>query len=230
MMKVFHFTHIGNRDVNQDYVTHKILNDDCAVFVLADGMGGYSSGEIAAKVVADAIVEYADQHLNEVSPTRLLKQAIAYANDELYVKRLALGYKEMGCVIVCLFIVNDKAYIAWLGDSRIYVFRNGALIFQSEDHSLVNELKGSRTLKPQDFQRLSAIVTRSIMGTEDLDPIDVYELTTEQGDVFLLCSDGIHKEMIVEKLIRLNDEELQNHLELFSSSFDDNATLVKVTL
>ncbi|MBO6250024.1 MAG: serine/threonine-protein phosphatase [Muribaculaceae bacterium] len=230
MMKVLHFTHIGNRDVNQDYVTHKILNDDCAVFVLADGMGGYSSGEIAAKVVADAIVEYADQHLNEVSPTRLLKQAIAYANDELYVKRLALGYKEMGCVIVCLLIINDKAFITWLGDSRIYVFRNGVLIFQSEDHSLVNEIKGARTLKPQDFERLSAVVTRSIMGTDELDPVDVYELATEHEDTFFLCSDGIHKEMIVEKLIKLNDEELQNHLELFSNSFDDNATLLKVKL
>ncbi|MBO4721345.1 MAG: serine/threonine-protein phosphatase [Muribaculaceae bacterium] len=229
-MKVFSFTHTGNRDVNQDYVTSKILDENSAVFVLADGMGGYSSGEIAAKVVADAITEYTDQHLNEVAPAKVLKQAISYANDELYVKRLALGYKEMGCVIVCLLIVNDKAYIAWLGDSRIYVFRNGTLLFQSEDHSLINELKSSRTLKPQDFERLSAIVTKCVMGTEELDQVDVYELTTEQGDTFFLCSDGIHKEMIVEKLIRLNEEELQNHLEIFSSSFDDNATLLKVTL
>ena len=229
-MKVFSFTHTGNRDVNQDYVTSKILDENSAVFVLADGMGGYSSGEIAAKVVADAITEYTDQHLNEVAPAKVLKQAISYANDELYVKRLALGYKEMGCVIVCLLIVNDKAYIAWLGDSRIYVFRNGTLLFQSEDHSLINELKSSRTLKPQDFERLSAIVTKCFMGTEELDQVDVYELTTEQGDTFFLCSDGIHKEMIVEKLIRHNEEELQNHLEIFSSSFDDNATLLKVTL
>ena len=229
-MKVFNFTHKGNRDVNQDYATSKVLKDNNHIFILADGMGGYSSGEIAAKVVADAIAEYADQHFGEVTPNKLLKQAIAYANDELYVKRLALGHKEMGAVIVCLLIVKKKAYIAWLGDSRIYVFRDGMEIFQSEDHSLVNELKGSRTLKPQDFQRLSAIVTRCIMGTDKLDPIDVYELTTEQGDTLFLCSDGIHKEMIVEKLIRLSDEELIKHLELFSSSFDDNATLIKVEL
>ena len=229
-MEIFNFTHKGKREVNQDYATSKILNDNAAVFILADGMGGYSYGEIAAKVVADAVVEYADQHLEEFSPTKLLKQAISYANDELYIKRLALGCKEMGCVIVCLLVINDKALVAWLGDSRIYVFRNGSLMFQSEDHSLVNELKGSRTLKPHDFERLSAIVTRSIMGTEKLDPFDVYELTIEQGDVFILCSDGIHKEMIVEKLIRLNDEELQKHIEIFSNDFDDNATLLKVTI
>lgn len=229
-MKVFNFTHKGMRDVNQDYATSKILNDAAAVFVLADGMGGYSYGEIAAKVVTEAVVEYADQHFGEVSPVRLLKQAIAYANDELYIKRLTLGCKEMGCVIVSLFVVNDKAYIAWLGDSRIYVFRNGTLVFQSEDHSLVNELKDARTLRPQDFEHLSAVVTRSIMGTEEMDPIDVFEMTTEQDDVFILCSDGIHKEMIVEKLIRLNDEELQKHIELFSNEFEDNATLIKVTI
>ena len=182
-MQVFSFTHIGNRTVNQDYATSKVLKDNNHIFILADGMGGYSSGEIAAKVVADAIAEYADQHFGEVTPNKLLKQAIAYANDELYVKRLALGHKEMGAVIVCLLIVKKKAYIAWLGDSRIYVFRDGMEIFQSE-----------------------------------------------QGDTFFLCSDGIHKEMIVEKLIRLSDEELIKHLELFSSSFDDNATLIKVEL
>ena len=229
-MKVFNFTHKGNREVNQDYATSKILNDNSHVFILADGMGGYSSGEIAAKVVADAIAEYSDQHFNEFSPIKLLKKAITYANDELYIKRLALGYKEMGCVIVCLLLVNDKAYIAWLGDSRIYVFRNGTEIFQSEDHSLINEVKGSRTLKPHDFQRLSAIVTRCLMGTDQLDPIDVYELTTEPGDIFFLCSDGIHKELMVEALLNKDDEELLHHLEIYSSDFDDNATLIKVTI
>lgn len=229
-MQVFSFTHIGNRTVNQDYATSKTLNDNSHIFILADGMGGYSSGEVAAKVVADAIAEYADQHLNEISPIKLLKQAIAYANDELYIKRLALGYKEMGAVIVSLLIIDEKAYIAWLGDSRIYIFRNGMEIFQSEDHSLINEIKGSRTLKPQDIERLSPIVTRCLMGTEKLDPIDVYELSTEAGDLFFMCSDGIHKEIMVDRLLNLDDNELKNHLEKLSSEFDDNATLIKVVI
>lgn len=229
-MEVFNFTNKGNRDVNQDYATSKILNDKTAVFVLADGMGGYSYGEVAAKVVADAIAEYVDQHLNELTPVKLLKQAISYSNDELYVKRLSLACKEMGCVIVCLLIIEDKAYIAWLGDSRIYIFRNGMEIFQSEDHSLLNEVKGAKTLKPRDFERLSAVVTRSVMGTEKLDAIDIYELATIEGDVFFLCSDGIHKELVVERLINKSNKELQNFLDGFSNNFDDNATLIKVTI
>jgi len=229
-MTVYSFTDKGNREVNQDYATSKTLNDNSAIFILADGMGGYSYGDVAAKVVAEAIAEYIEQHLNEASPVKVLKQSISYANDELYVKRLTLGCKEMGCVIVCLLIVDDKAYIAWLGDSRIYVFRNGVEVFQSEDHSLVNELRHTRTLKNQDFDRLSAIVTRSIMGTDELDPIDVYELTTEVGDVFFLCSDGIHKEMMVERMVNYNDDELQEYLDYHSRLFDDNATLIKVTI
>lgn len=229
-MELFNFTHKGNRDVNQDYATSKILNDKAAIFILADGMGGYSNGEVAAKVVADAIAEYVDQHLNELTPVKLLKQAISYSNDELYVKRLSLACKEMGCVIVCLLIIEDKAYIAWLGDSRIYIFRNGMEIFQSEDHSLLNEVKGANTLKPRDFERLSAIVTRSVMGTEKLDAIDIYELATNEGDVFFLCSDGIHKELVVERLINKSNKELQNFLDGFSNNFDDNATLMKVTI
>ena len=229
-MTVYSFTDKGNREVNQDYATSKTLNDNSAIFILADGMGGYSYGDVAAKVVAEAIAEYIEQHLNEASPIKVLKQSISYANDELYVKRLTLGCKEMGCVIVCLLIVDDKAYIAWLGDSRIYVFRNGVEVFQSEDHSLVNELRHTRTLKNQDFDRLSAIVTRSIMGTDELDPIDVYELTTEAGDGFSLCSDGSHKEMMVERMVNYNDDELQEYLDYHSRLFDDNATLIKVTI
>lgn len=227
-MTVFNFTDKGNREVNQDYATSKTLNDNSAVFILADGMGGYSYGEVAAKVVADAIVEYADQHLNDLSPIKLLKQAVAYANDELYVKRLTLGCQEMGCVIVCLLLVNDKAYITWLGDSRIYIFRNGTEIFRSEDHSLINELKRSRTLKRRNLEELEAIVTKAVMGTDELDSVDVYELETEKGDVFYLCSDGIHKELMIERLLNMDDTELKSYLEDFSSNFNDNATLMRV--
>lgn len=227
-MNVFNFTDKGNREVNQDYATSKTLNDNSTVFILADGMGGYSYGEVAAKVVADAIVEYADQHLNDLSPIKLLKQAVAYANDELYVKRLTLGCQEMGCVIVCLLLVNDKAYIAWLGDSRIYIFRNGTEIFRSEDHSLINELKRSRTLKRRNLEELEAIVTKAVMGTDELDSVDVYELETEKGDVFYLCSDGIHKELMIERLLNMDDTELKSYLEDFSSNFNDNATLMRV--
>ena len=68
------------------------------------------------------------------------------------------------------------------------------------------------------------------MGTDELDPIDVYELTTEVGDVFFLCSDGIHKEMMVERMVNYNDDELQEYLDYHSQLFDDNATLIKVTI
>ncbi len=227
-MTVFNFTDKGNREVNQDYATSKTLNDNSAVFILADGMGGYSYGEVAAKVVADAIAEYADQHLKDASPIKVLKQAVAYANDELYVKRLTLGCQEMGCVVVCLLLINDKAYITWLGDSRIYIFRNGIEIFRSEDHSLINELKQSRTLKRRNLEELEAIVTKAVMGTDELDSVDVYELDTEKGDVFYLCSDGIHKELMIEHLLNMDDTELKNYLEDFSSNFNDNATLMRV--
>jgi protein phosphatase len=227
-MTVFNFTDKGNREVNQDYATSKTLNDNSAVFILADGMGGYSYGEVAAKVVADAIAEYADQHLKDASPIKVLKQAVAYANDELYVKRLTLGCQEMGCVVVCLLLINDKAYITWLGDSRIYIFRNGIEIFRSEDHSLINELKRSRTLKRRNLEELEAIVTKAVMGTDELDSVDVYELETEKGDVFYLCSDGIHKELMIERLLNMDDTELKSYLEDFSSNFNDNATLMRV--
>jgi len=138
-MKVFEFTHPGRRDENQDYAIHKFLNDSVSVFVVCDGMGGYSNGGIAAHTVADAIVDYIDTHISELNCSSLLKSALNYANEELYVKRLSLGCKEMGCVVACLLISDMTAYMVWLGDSRIYAFRGTKEIFRSEDHSLLNE-------------------------------------------------------------------------------------------
>lgn len=82
---------------------------------------------------------------------------------------MALSVKQMGCVIVVLLIQDEDAYLTWLGDSRIYMFRDGLEVFRTTDHSVVNELSKIKALSVEDIERYSAIVTKSIMGVESLD-------------------------------------------------------------
>ena len=85
--------------MNQDYVIHRSLSADSAIFVLADGMGGYSHGEIASQTVAESIVEYVEQNTTNYTPENLLRESIVFANDALMIKQMEIGGKKMGTVI-----------------------------------------------------------------------------------------------------------------------------------
>ena len=95
-MKVFEYTNKGTRDENQDYVVHGSLPDGSGIFVVTDGMGGYSEGATAARVVGDALLDFIELNFNQYSPTELLKEAIPFANDALMLKRMAMAAKPNG--------------------------------------------------------------------------------------------------------------------------------------
>lgn len=139
-MNVIEYSNRGSRTVNQDYVIHRSLSVDSAIFVLADGMGGYSHGEIASQTVANSIVEYVEKNISNYTPENLLRESIVFANDALMIKRMEIGGKRMGTVIAVLLIKGFHAYISWLGDSRVYKFSSGKIEFCTTDHSIVQQL------------------------------------------------------------------------------------------
>ena len=118
-MKIFQYTNKGSREENQDFVIHGSLPDNSAVFVVADGMGGYSDGATASKVVSEAIYDFIEMSYLQYTPAEILKEAISFANDALMLKRMAMAAQKMGCVITVLFVTGGSAYLTWLGDSRI---------------------------------------------------------------------------------------------------------------
>ena len=139
-MEVFEYTNKGCRAENQDYIVHGSLPDGTGIFIVADGMGGYSEGAAAARVVGDALLDFIELNFHQYTPIELLKEAIHFANDALMLKRMALSAKQMGCVITVLVITGNNAYLTWLGDSRIYMYRDGQEVYRTEDHSIVNEM------------------------------------------------------------------------------------------
>ena len=104
-MKIYEYTNKGSREVNQDFVTHSVISSNTAIMVVADGMGGYSFGEIASQVISESIVEFVRMNISNFSPTELLKESIIYANDCLMLKRLSLGAKSIGAVVSVLLTI-----------------------------------------------------------------------------------------------------------------------------
>lgn len=225
MMEVSQYTDKGIREENQDYMSWLSISEDASIFVLADGMGGYVSGDMAAKVVVDSIVEFVQHNLENYLPQDLLKESLSYANDCLMLKKMALSVPKMGCVVVALLIIKNEAYLTWLGDSRIYMFRDGEEVYRTTDHSILNELKKINTLRAEDIEKYSAIVTKSIMGEDTMDEAPIRKVKVAPGDVFILCSDGLYKEYNPVALIA-GDEELRSK----ATSFQDNVSYLEVKL
>ena len=220
-MRIQEFTSIGNRAENQDFIAYRLIGDEAGIFVVADGMGGYENGAVAAKVVAEAIVESVSSNWTRLRPERLLRESAEYANESLALKKLALDSKKMGCCICSVLIQEGIAFLTWFGDCRIYIYRNGIECYRTRDHSVAMELADINSLKASDLVKYEHIVTRAIMGSDMLDPMEIKKVKVQEGDSFLLCTDGLHKSISLPLRIPLN---LIDMLCAEANSYTDNAT------
>ena len=164
------------------------------------------------------------------SPEDLIRESIAFANDALMVKRMELGGKKMGTVIAVLLILNSQAYIAWLGDSRVYKYSDGEMMTCTTDHSIVQQLSAKVNITPSIYEKYGAIVTRAVMGDELKDEIPIKVVSAQKNDVFLLCSDGFHKQLPVEEYMASSDNTNLKCLNDMASDMDDNYSFIKVEL
>ncbi len=228
-MEVFEYTNKGSREENQDYVVHGSLPDGSSVFVVADGMGGYSEGAAAARIVGEALLDFIELNFDQYTPIELLKEAIPFANDALMLKRMAMAAKQMGCVVTVLLVSDDTAYFTWLGDSRVYMFREGQEVYRTEDHSVLNEMAKMKTLSASSYEKYASIVTKSIMGNTPVDVAPIRKLAIEEGDIFILCTDGFHKEIDMTKALDYNNEK-KSELDKLAIRISDNFSFIKVTI
>lgn len=228
-MKMFEYTNKGGRELNQDYLTYAEVSKDASVYVVADGMGGYEGGEIAARLVGDSVVEFVCAHYTELAPEQLLRQAFVFANSSLMVKRITMGIAEMGSVAVVALVIGGTAHIAWLGDSRAYLLRDGNAEYMTVDHSLINELKAAKTYKESDKALYESCVTRCIMGDKASNEAGYDAVEVGSGDVLILCSDGLHKALDVE-FLPSDDDALKAQLDALAPSMEDNCSLIRIKI
>ena len=180
---------------------------DLGLFVVADGMGGHVAGEVASRMAVETIqtfiTETAGADKNRTWPFPFepaisldgnrLKAAFRLANRQIANAMLdAADLRGMATTASALLAGQGRACVAHVGDSRIYVLRDGALDQITNDHSWVEEQVRAGTLTPTAARQhpWRNVVTRALAGGEDPE-IDVVELTPKKGQRFLLCSDGL---------------------------------------
>ena len=201
-------TDVGKkREVNED---NFLVDKKLSLFVVADGMGGHASGEVASHLAVhefrnavdagrDTVERYSkgDATIRPQDVLTLLEAAIQNAGRAIYQKGQAEPEKRgMGTTTSALLIAGDRGFIAHVGDSRIYMLRAGQVIQLTEDHSLVNELirRGRVTKENFDtspYKAYKNAVTRAV-GVYETVQGDTFDFEILPGDQFLLCSDGLH--------------------------------------
>jgi protein phosphatase len=159
------------------------------LFAVADGMGGAQAGEVASKLAASAL-EDAEGPLHGVERVAAL---VREANRRVYERATSdPAASGMGTTMTVALVENGVVAIGHVGDSRAYLVRNGRMEQLTDDHSLVNELLKSGKLSPEEAEihPQRSVITRAVGTDPDVD-VDAFTIDAQEGDVFLLCSDGL---------------------------------------
>lgn len=172
---------------------------EIGLYVLADGMGGHQAGEVAAR---EAVTEICRVLKRKIARSKrysfdelqdLLKRAMMYVNAQVFkLSRTSGDLRGMGTTLCCLLFHADGVALGHVGDSRIYLFRDKKLEQMTKDHSLLRELVDQGQLNDQqvtDFLYKN-IITKAI-GTEPKVEPTVTALKVREGDIFMMCSDGL---------------------------------------
>lgn len=221
-MKFWSHTVKGRKAINEDYLLHHDLDGDRYLWVVADGMGGYYNGEIAAKIVAENMLALVSSH-NHVDQ-RLLQISINKANLALRQLEQISGRKS-GSTIGGIYIEGDKAICFWVGDVKILYFRNNKLFFESKSHSLINELQDrGLNFDSSIISNHRHIITNSIQGDVDNPKADYFLCELKRNiDEIVICSDGYPFDKLVpNEGVKLSNNYIKSLIQL-DSGMDDTS-------
>lgn len=218
-------TDVGQmRDHNEDFITE---NERLGFAVLCDGMGGLNAGEVASSMAVHLLVnelmEYrtgkstleAEVNSSEPMPmqAKVLRRAVEKANESLFeTSSTQPQYQGMGTTVVVAYYYNNRVAIAHIGDSRVYRLRDGVMEQITKDHSVVQELvdNGMFTKEEARVSSQKNVVTRAL-GVRPHVEVEVHEHQVKQGDLYLMCSDGLH-DLVPDIDIEASMKELGGNL------------------
>ena len=248
-------TNVGmKRAHNED---NHILVPEENLFVVADGMGGHASGEVASDIAVNSVADFFKKTSADEEQTWPYKEERGLKYEE---NRLVAGIKlanrrifetaqadvrkrGMGTTIVTALFTHNGAYIGHCGDSRCYRFRNGKLELLTEDHSLLNDYLKNHKLSQEEIENFphKNVIVRAL-GMKDSVQVDISRLEPQEGDIYLLCSDGlsgmVHEPEMHDKIqaflgdpAKVNDIEQLCHALIDAANKNggtDNVTVVAV--
>jgi serine/threonine protein phosphatase PrpC len=239
------------RDHNED--TYCCL-DNFGLYLVADGMGGHQSGEVASMMAAEAVRSFFEATEKEDAtwpfpidpnltlPENRLSSAIKLANKQIYERSLRdHALQGMGTTVVGLLVSAEKkvAHVAHVGDSRAYRIREGKIAQLTRDHSLINDYLMMMPDMPKEAMDIlpKNVITRAL-GMQDSVVVDLVTEDIREGDRFILCSDGLSGQVTDERVAELITEHMDDldHVAklLVEASNDaggeDNVTVVIVAI
>lgn len=219
-MKIYYesFSECGPRKNNEDYISiREMPEQDRAVFVLCDGMGGHLNGEVASKLVAEHLCDYWVKNPKRKDSAKKVMDAC----DETMIAFNSKSNVEMGTTMAMVAIEGKKALLAHCGDSRIYVVHDGKIIYQSKDHV---------SFAPEGWP----VISRAFFTARNNYKPDIKELDLQVGDLILICSDGVYGNQKDEEIDDLLDSEEPFDIEdiysiaLFRCTDNISAILIKI--
>lgn len=209
-------THTGHvRTRNEDSI---LLLDEESTWLVADGMGGHHAGDFASQTITRNMGLFKQQKTLEDS-VLLLEENILNSNAIIREKSSKLGQDAtIGSTVVCIYIWKNLLFTYWAGDSRLYRYRDNTLERLTEDHSYVEELVRMGKIEAKDAEsHPAANVVLKAVGIDDelcLD-FDYFEILPD--DIFVICSDGLYKDLNAEKLTPIFNAN-QHDMTLLSQS------------
>jgi protein phosphatase len=180
--------------------------------VVADGMGGHSAGEVASQMAADVVGRVYYEAREE--PGKALRHAVEEANRRIHAAAAEDASKQgMGTTCTALALCGGRAFAAHVGDSRLYMLRDGQLYQLSEDHSAVNEMVklGILTKEQARTHEDKNVILRALGTTPEVEVSVIEPFRVRAGDRYLLCSDGLHDLVLEDEIASVLTELTDIH-------------------
>jgi protein phosphatase len=197
------------RDHNEDSIafTFPENNKQNLVAVVADGMGGHNAGEVASEMACDLLLSYCLENWKQHPPEILLQKAFLNVHEKIIeAGKSNVEQKGMGTTASMVIIQQGFCFIGHIGDSRVYLFRNGTLTQLSTDHTLVNEMfeSGEITEIERDHHPMKNVLLQALGTTPTIQPhIPSNGWAIDKDDRLFLCSDGVYDALSVEDIKNL---------------------------
>jgi serine/threonine protein phosphatase PrpC len=233
-----------SRSINED---HFSISEDPMLLIVADGMGGYAAGEIASQIAVDTAsdqikrVHTSAQKTSGVFDSRLseeakqLSAAIQAANQVIFLAaQRNRDWHGMGTTIAAVWLPSlERAVIAHVGDSRVYLVRDKTIRQLTRDHSIVGEQiqQGLLTQEEARHSPIKNVITRALGLRQEVE-VDVAELALQPDDILLLCTDGLNTMVTDEEILAIvcQEKELAEKCDQLIEQTNQNGALDNTTV
>jgi len=218
LQKPFSISEIGKRFNNEDsiYPSNELVGINNRLFLVCDGVGGSNKGEVASSIACDSIQTYFRTYLDmdQGFDPQFIEKSIRYTEIQFdeYVKKNPSA-KGMATTLCLIYFAKEGVYLTHAGDSRIYQFRNGEMIFKTEDHSLVNSMVKTGRISPESAGNhpQKNVIYRAIQGSHSPVEIDITKITDVlPDDEFLMCTDGVTEVWSDEELCKVFSKKISS--------------------